>query len=324
VSYGIRIHQFGGPEVLKWEEFEVGDPGPGQVKVKHSAAGVNFVDTMQRRGLVHPLAFPLVLGRGGAGVVVAIGAGVRDIKIGDRVAYAPYTGSYCEERLIEAAKLVPVPEGLDDQIVGATILQGLTVQFLVRQVHRVASGDTIFVHAAAGGVGLILCQWAAHLGARVVGAVSSREKAELARQHGCEDVVVYSDTDFVSQGVAFNGGNRFDVVYDSVGQDTFLRSLDLLRPAGLIVSFGLASGEVPSVDLGVLRAKGGLAVSTGGLLGFTEGRGRLREMAAEWFGVLGSGTLKIEVNQRYPLREAARAHRDLESRRTTGSTVLVV
>jgi len=324
LTHAIRIHRTGGPEVLQWETVEVRPPQAGQLLLRHTAVGLNFVDTLMRRGLnVDPAKLPMVLGRGGAGVVQAVGAGVQHLKPGDRVAYAPYTGSYSELRLIGADRVVRVPGGLDDEQVGASILQGLTVHYLVRQIHAVQPGDVLLVHAAAGGVGLILCQWAAALGAEVIGTVSTRAKAELALAHGCRHAILYTEEDFAERVAQITGGRKADVVYDSVGATTFLRSLDCLRPGGHLVSFGAASGPVAPLDIDLLARKGALTVTKGTLLAFTEGLGRLQAMAAEWFDALARGLVRVEVQQRYELRDAARAHRELEERRTTGSSVLL-
>jgi len=321
MTYAIRIHRFGGPDVMQWEPIDVGSPSAGQVRIRHTAAGVNFVDIGQRRGR-QKLDLPVVLGRGAAGVVESVGAGVTSVKPGDRVAYAPYNGAYAEARLIPADKLVKIPEGLDDRIVGASILQGLTVHYLVKQIRAVAPGDTLLVHSAAGGIGLILSQWAAALGATVIGAVSTSEKAALARSNGCADAVVYAEGDFVDQAIARNGGRKFDAVYDAVGKDTFMRSLDALRIGGQIITFGRASGPIPPLDLYELN-RNAVTVSAGSLLPFSEGLGRLPQMGREWFEILQSGKVKVSVNQTYPLKDAARAHADIEARRTTGSTALI-
>jgi NADPH2:quinone reductase len=322
MTYAIRIHRFGGPDVMQWEPIDVGAPGPGQVRLRHTAIGVNFVDIAQRRGR-QPIALPIVLGRGGAGVVESVGEGVTTLRVGDRVAYAPYNGAYAQARLIAAQNVVRVPDGLDDRIVGASILQGLTVHYLVKQIRVVKPGDALLVHSAAGGIGLILSQWASALGATVVGAVSTPEKAEAARRSGCAAALVYSQGDFVDQAIALNAGKRFDAVYDAVGKDTFMRSLAALRTAGQIITFGRASGPIPPLDLYELN-RNALTVSAGSLLPFTEGLGRLQQMGREWFEALQSGTVNVSVNQSYALSDAARAHRDIEARRTTGSTVLTV
>jgi NADPH2:quinone reductase len=322
MTYAIRIHRYGGPEVMQYEQIEVGSPGPGQVRLRHTAAGVNFVDIGQRRGR-QKLTLPIVLGRGGAGVVESVGEGVTSLKPGDRVAYAPYNGAYAEARLIGADKVVKVPEGLDDRVVGASILQGLTVHYLVRQIRAVGPGDTLLLHSAAGGIGLIFIQWATALGATVIGAVSTPEKATLAREYGCDDAVVYAEGDFVDQAIARNGGRKFHAVYDAVGKDTFVRSLDALRPNGQLVTFGRSSGPVPPLDVFALN-RDALTVSAGSLFAYTEGLGRLQEMGAEWFQMLLSGKVKVSVNQTYALKDAAQAHADIEARRTTGSTALTI
>jgi NADPH2:quinone reductase len=322
MTHAIRIHRFGGPEVLQWEEISVGAPAAGQLRLRHTAAGLNFVDVVQRRGAHGHVQLPLVMGRGGAGVVEAVGEGVKGFAPGDRVAYAPYNGAYAEERLIGADKVVKIPEGVDDKAAGASILQGLTVHYLVRQLRDVGRGDVLLVHAAAGGIGLILCQWAAALGATVIGAVSTRDKAQLARANGCAHTIVYSEGDFVQQAMALNGGRKLDAVYDAVGKDTFMRSLGVLRPGGQIISFGRASGPIPPLDVGDLTPSS-LTVSAGTLMAFTEGLGRLQQMGRDWFDMLRSGKVKVTVNQTYAMKDAARAHSDLEARKTTGSTALV-
>ena len=322
MSHAIRIHRFGGPEVMQWEELDPGKPGPGEVRLRHTAAGVNFVDIAQRSGQMK-ISLPIVLGRAGAGRVLEIGAGVTALKPGDRVAYAPYNGAYSEERLIAADKLLPIPEGLDDAVVGASILQGLTTQYLIRQVRRVGPGETLLVHSAAGGVGLILCQWAAALGATVIGAVSTDAKAKLARENGCAHALVYSQGDFVEAAIRANGGRKLDAVYDAVGADTFMRSLDALRPAGQIITYGRSSGPVPPLDTGFLMMKGAISVGTGNLIAFTEGLGKLQEMARDWFDALATDKVRVTVNQTYAMKDAARAHADIEARRTTGSTALL-
>lgn len=325
MTHAIRIHRFGGPEVMQWEEIDVGKPGPGQIRLRHTAAGVNFVDVSQRLGR-QKVPLPLVLGRGAAGVVEELGEGVKGLAVGDRVAYAPYNGAYGEARLIGADKVVKVPDGLDDRAVGASILQGLTVHYLVRQLRVVGPEDVILVHAAAGGIGLILCQWAAALGATVIGAVSTEDKAALARANGCAHTLVYSqckDGDFVQRAIELNGGRKLHAVYDAVGKDTFERSLQALRPAGQIITFGRASGPLPLIDVQTMLNRDALTVSAGTLFAFTEGLGRLQLMGREWFEAQLSGKVKITVNQTYAMKDAAQAHRDLESRKTTGSTALV-
>ncbi|MDS4030434.1 MAG: quinone oxidoreductase [Candidatus Contendobacter sp.] len=324
MSKAIRIHQYGGPEALRWEEVEVGDPGPGQLRVRHGAVGLNYIDVYHRTGLYPLPALPWTLGMEGAGRVEAVGEGVTEFKTGDRVAYAsPPAGAYAEVRLIAADRVVALPDGIDDRTAAAMMLQGLTAQYLLRRTYRVQPGDAILLHAAAGGVGLIASQWARHLGATVIGTVGSDEKAELARAHGCQHVIVYSRENFVERVREITGGQGVAVVYDSVGKETFMGSLDCLRPLGMMVSFGNASGPVPPFEPGILAAKGSLFLTRPVLMTYTAQRSDLLASAAELFKVVASGAVRIEVRQTYPLAEAAQAHRDLEARRTTGSTVLL-
>lgn len=324
MPHAMRFHEVGGPEVLRWEEVEVGPPGAGEARIRHTAVGLNFIDVYYRKGL-YRTALPSGLGNEGAGVVEAVGAGVTDLEPGDRVAYgfAPL-GAYSESRLIPADRLVKLPDGIDDRTAAAMMLKGLTAQYLLRQTYRVKRGDTLLLHAAAGGVGSILSQWARHLGATVIGTVGSEEKARVARANGCEHVIVYSREDFVERVTQITGGRKVPVVYDSVGRDTFLRSLDCCAPLGLVVLFGQSSGPVEPLDLGLLAAKGSLFVTRPTLATYAARREALIAMAQELFEVVGSGAVKILVQQTYPLREAVRAHRDLEARRTTGSTVLTL
>ncbi len=320
----IRFHQSGGPEALTWEEVPVGKPGPGEARVRHTAVGLNFVDIYVRRGL-YPAQLPSGLGTEAAGVVEEVGPGVSDIKPGDRVAYAGGPlGAYCEVRVMPADRLVVLPDGISDQQAAAMMLKGLTVQYLIRQIHKVANGDTILFHAAAGGVGLIACQWAKSLGATVIGTVGSEEKAKVAKAHGCDHPIVYTREDFVARVKEITGGQKLPVVYDSVGKDTFMKSLDCLRPKGLMVSFGQSSGSVGPIDLGIFAQKGSLFFTRPTLVTYAALRADLLAMAKDLFAVVLSGAVKIEVNQTYPLREAAQAQRDLEARKTVGSTVLIV
>ena len=320
----IRIHQYGGPEALRWEEVEVGDPGPGQLQVRHGAVGLNYIDVYHRTGLYPLPSLPWTLGMEGAGQVEAVGEGVTEFKVGDRVAYAtPPVGAYAEVRLIAADRVVALPDAIDDRTAAAMMLQGMTAQYLLRRTYRVQPGDAILLHAAAGGVGLIASQWARHLGAIVIGTVGSDEKAELARAHGCHHVIVYSRENFVERVREITGGQGVAVVYDSVGKETFMGSLDCLRPLGMMVSFGNASGPVPPFDPGILAAKGSLFLTRPTLMTYTAQRPDLLASAAELFAVVASSAVNIEVRQTYPLAEAAQAHRDLEARRTTGSTVLL-
>jgi|SRR5580658_223975 NADPH2:quinone reductase len=323
MTHAIRIHETGGPEVLRWEEISVGDPGPGQIRLRQTAVGLNFIDVYQRTGL-YPIPLPFIPGQEAAGTVEAIGADVTDLRPGDRVAYAGSPGGYAELRLIPADRVVKLPETIGDEVAAAMMLQGMTVQYLIRRVYPVKAGDTILIHAAAGGVGLILCQWAALLGATVIGTVSTEEKAALARANGCHHTVLYTHEDFQARVLELTGGAKLPVVYDSIGKDTFFKSLDCLRPRGLMVTFGQSSGPVGPVDLGILAQKGSLFVTRPTLQSFIASKAELADTARDLFEVVGSGKVKITVNQTYPLKEAARAHADLESRKTTGSTVLTV
>jgi NADPH:quinone reductase len=324
MPHAIRFYKTGGPEVLVWEEVEVGKPGPGEARIRHTAVGVNFVDMYYRSG-VYPVQLPSGLGSEGAGVVKEVGPGVTDLKPGDRVAYgnAPL-GAYAEERLIPADRLIKLPDGIDDKTAAAMMLKGLTVQYLIRQTYRVKAGDTILLHAAAGGVGLILDQWASHLGATVIGTVGSDEKAKIAKAHCCAHTIIYTREDFVKRVEEITQGQKVPVVYDSVGKDTFLKSLDCLAPLGFAVLFGQSSGNVEPLNLGLLAQKGSLYVTRPTLNTYAAKRENLLAMAKELFDVVLSGAVKIEVNQTYPLKDAAKAHADIEARKTTGSTVLLV
>ena len=321
-THAIRIHETGGPEVLRWEEVEIAGPGPGEVLLRQTAIGLNFIDTYHRTGL-YPLELPAVLGREAAGVVEEVGDGVRDLEPGDRVAYALHPGSYAERRSIPAARLVPLPAHVDERTAAAVLLKGLTAHYLLRRTFTVQPGQTILIHAAAGGVGLIACQWAKHLGATVIGTVGSQAKAELARTHGCDHPLLYDSEDFVERVRELTGGRGVPVVYDSVGRATFERSLDCLEPLGLMVSFGQSSGAVPPQNLGVLAQKGSLFVTRPTLATYIAERQDLLAASGELFETIRAGGIRVEVNQTYPLADAARAHEDLEARRTTGSTLLV-
>ena len=323
MSHAIRIHQAGGPEVLRWEETEVGEPGAGQVRLKQTAVGLNYIDVYHRTGL-YPLPLPFVPGMEAAGIVEAVGAGVTRLKPGDRVAYASAIGAYAEARLIPEDKVVKLPDAISDHTAAAMMLQGMTARYLIRDIYKVGPGDTILIHAAAGGVGLIVCQWAAALGATVIGTVSSDEKAALAKANGCHHPIVYTREDFQARVLEISGGKKLAVVYDSVGKDTFMKSLDCLRPRGLMVLFGASSGPVPPLDLGLLSQKGSLLVTRPTLATFVATPQLLEENSADLFAAVGSGKVKIHVNQTYPLKDAAKAHRDLEARKTTGSTILTV
>jgi NADPH:quinone reductase len=324
MTHAIRFHKPGGPEVLLWEEVSVGKPGPGEARIRHTAVGLNFVDIYNRSGL-YPAPLPSGLGSEAAGVVEEVGAGVTDLKPGDRVAYGSSPlGAYSEARLIPADRLLKLPDSIDDKTAAAMMLKGLTVQYLIRQTYRVKSGDTILLHAAAGGVGLILSQWAKHLGATVIGTVGSEEKAKLAKEHGCAYTINYTKEDFAKRVEEITGGKKVPVVYDSVGKDTFLKSLDCLAPHGFAVLFGQSSGAVEPLNLGLLAQKGSLFVTRPTLNTYGAKRENLVAMGKELFDVVQSGAVKIEVRQTYPLKDAAKAHADLAARKTTGSTVLLV
>jgi len=324
MANAIRIHETGGPEVLRWEEVSVPQPGSGEVHLRQHAVGLNYIDVYHRTGLYPPGDLPVTPGLEGAAEVVAVGSEVAHLQPGDRVAYAGGPlGAYATERLIPAHRLVKLPEEISYQQAAAMMLQGMTVQYLLRRTYRVKPGDAILFHAAAGGVGLIACQWAKHLGATVIGTVGSPEKAELAKAHGCDHTILYRDEDFVARVRELTGGVGVAAVYDSVGKDTFLKSLDCLQPMGILASFGQSSGPVDSFNPGLLAAKGSLFLTRPSLMTYTAKHEDLLESAAELFGVVQSGAVRIEVNQTYPLAQAAQAHSDLEARKTTGSTILL-
>jgi NADPH:quinone reductase len=321
MNHAIRVHEPGGPEKLLWEEVPLPDPKPGEALVRHAAVGLNYIDVYFRTGLYKAPSLPVTIGMEGAGVVEAVGSGVTDLRPGDRVAYAGALGAYAEARCAPAEKLVKVPDGVSFEQAAAMMLQGMTAQFLVRRTYKVQKGETILLHAAAGGVGLILVQWAKHLGATVIGVVSTPEKARLIQEHGADHALLTSE-DIPARVKEITKGAMVPVVYDSVGKDTFLTSLDCLRPFGLMVSYGNASGPV-TTDLGVLAAKGSLYVTRPTLNTYTAKREDLVATASDLFEVVTSGAVKVRVNQTYPLKDAAEAHRALESRKTTGSTVLL-
>ena len=322
MPYAIRIHETGGPEVMRWEDVDPGKPGPGEVLVRNTAVGLNYIDTYHRSGL-YPVPLPATLGMEGAGVVEAVGPKVKDFKAGDRVAYAQPIGSYAEVCIRPAERLVKIPAGVDDRTAAAMMLKGLTAQYLLRRTFRVRAGDTILVHAAAGGVGQILSQWGKHLGATVIGTVGSEEKAPLAKKAGCRHVIVLGTEDFAERVRAITRGQGVPVVYDGIGRDTFEGSLDCLQPLGLMVSYGNASGPVPPFNPALLSQKGSLFLTRPTLMSYVAKRDDLLKAARELFSVVRSGAVRIRINQAYPLRETARAHHDLETRRTTGSTVLL-
>jgi NADPH2:quinone reductase len=321
MAKAVRYHRQGGPEVLQLDDIQVGDPGPGQVRIRHTAIGVNFVDTYQRSGL-YPMQLPGIAGNEAAGVVEAVGPGVKDLKKGDRVAYTGLPGSYCDERVVPADRMVKLPKGISDEQAASMMLKGLTVHYLISTTYKVKKGQTVLWHAAAGGVGLIACQWLRKLGVTTIGTVGSDEKAALARAHGCQHVINYSRENFVERVMSLTGGKKVPVVYDSVGKNTWEGSLECLRPRGLLVSFGNASGAVPPVNLGILSNKGSLYVTRPTLATHIASRADLVERANALFDVVKTGKVKIETTKRYKLADAEQAHRDLEARKTTGSVVL--
>lgn len=322
MAHVIRIQANGGPEVLKLEAVEVGEPGPGEARIRQTAVGLNYIDVYHRTGLYKLAAFPAVIGMEGAGKVEAVGTGVTDLKIGDRVAYAGVLGGYADERLIAADRLVKLPDNVDDVTAAAIMLQGMTVRYLLRETYRCTPETVLLFHAAAGGVGLIACQWAKALGATMIGTVSSPEKAELAKAAGCTHVINYRSEDYVARVREITGGAGCDVVYDGVGKDTFPSSLDCLKPKGMWVSFGNASGSVPPFDMAILSAKGSLFATRPTLMTYVAKRADLLANAAELFDMVGKGAIKVTPTT-YPLSDVAEAHRDLEARRTTGSIVLI-
>ncbi len=322
MAKAVRYHKQGGPEVMQYEDVQVGDPGQGQVRIRHTAIGVNFVDTYQRSGL-YPMQLPQVAGNEGAGVVDAVGAGVTDLKAGDRVAYTGLSGSYCEMRLVPADRMVKLPQGISDEQAASMMLKGLTVHYLIHTTYPVKKGETVLWHAAAGGVGLIACQWLKALGVVTIGTAGSDEKTALAKAHGADHVINYSTEKFVDRVKAITGGKGVPVVYDSVGKTTWEGTLDCLSPRGLVVSFGNASGPVAPVNLGILSTKGSLYVTRPTLATHIASRADLVERSNSLFDIVKSGKVKIETTAKYKLADAQQAHRDLESRKTTGSVILV-
>jgi NADPH2:quinone reductase len=324
MAKAIIMHQTGGPEVLGWEEYDPGKPEPGEVLLRHQAVGLNYIDIYHRSGLYPLPSLPGIPGMEGGGVVEAIGDSVTEVSVGDRVAYAGLPpGAYTEARIMPAHRLVKLPDSISTRQGAAMMLQGMTARYLLHGCYQVKTGDTILIQAAAGGVGLIVCQWAKYLGATVIGTVGSQEKAELAKTHGCHYPILYREGDFVARVKEITQGEGVDVVYDSVGQATFMKSLDCLRPLGMMVSFGQSSGPIPPFDLAILGAKGCLFLTRPSLMVYTAKREDLLAHAKDLFEVVGKGAVKIEIRQTYPLAEAAQAHRDLEGRKTTGSTVLI-
>lgn len=323
MTKAIRISATGGPEVMEYVDVELGEPGPGEVRVRQAACGLNYIDVYFRTG-AYPQPLPAGLGMEGAGTVEAVGAGVTHVKPGDRVAYAGRPpGAYAQARVMPAAPLVKLPDEIDFDTAAAMMLQGLTVQYLFRRTFPLRGGETILFHAAAGGVGLIACQWAKALGVTMIGTVGSDEKAALAKAHGCVHVINYNKENFVERVKDITGGQGVPVVYDSIGKDTFIGSLDCLAPLGMMVSFGAASGPVPPFSLNELASRGSLFITRPSLFNYTAKREDLDAMAAELFGMVTSGKVKIDINQRYALKDVAQAHRDLEARKTTGSTILI-
>jgi NADPH2:quinone reductase len=318
----VRIHQYGGPEVMSYEDVQVGDPGPGEVRIRHTAIGVNYIDTYFRSGM-YPGNPPFVLGNEGAGEVVAVGEGVNGFKRGDRVAYVITLGSYAEERIAPAKSVVKLPQDIPDETAAAMMLKGMTAQYLLHRTYKVKRGDTILFHAAAGGVGLIACRWAKHLGATVIGTAGSEDKAKLARDNGCDHVILYRNEDFAARVKEITNGALCDVVYDGVGKATFPASLDCLKPFGMFVSFGSASGPVDAFNIGILQQKGSLYATRPTLNTHTAKRETLDEISSSLFEAVKSGAVEIAVHQRARLSEAADVHRALESRRTTGATIML-
>lgn len=321
----IRFHETGGPDVLRFEDMTLGHPAAGEAQVRHTAIGVNFIDTYHRTGLYPPARLPSGLGVEAAGVVEAVGPGVSGVALGDRVAYAAAggPGAYADARNIQADRLVCLPETVSDEVAAASLLKGMTVAYLIRETYRVRAGETVVFHAAAGGVGLIACQWLHHLGVRVIGTVGTRDKAELVRAHGCAHPIVYTEEDLPERVRALTAGEGVPVVYDSVGRATFAASLDCLRPRGLLVSFGNASGPPPRLDLGVLSRKGSLFVTRPTLFDYVAKREDLSATSGALFEMLTAGHVRVEVRQRWPLSQAAEAHRALEARKTTGASLLI-
>lgn len=325
MSHAIRIHKTGGPEVLKWEAFDPGSPGPGEVRIRHEAVGLNFIDVYHRTGLYPLSALPAIPGMEGAGIVESVGDGVNDLSPGDRVAYAGLPpGAYAESRLVPAHRLVKVPDQISLRNAAGIMLRGMTARYLLKGCYTVGKDTTLLIHAAAGGVGILVCQWAKALGATVIGTVGTREKAEIASAHGCDHPILYTDADWDRQVRAITDNRGVDVVYDSVGQATFMMSLDCLRPMGMMVSFGQSSGPVGPMDFSILAQKGSLFLTRPSLMTYTERREDLEAHARDLFEVVTSGALKINIGQTYALKDAARAHIDLEGRKTKGSTVLLV
>ncbi len=324
MAKAVMMHTSGGPEVLRFEQYDPGAPGPGEALVRHEAIGVNFIDIYHRTGLYPLPHLPAVIGMEGAGIVEAVGEGVREVSAGDRVAYAGLPpGAYAEVRVIPAHRLVVLPQSISTLQAAGIMLKGMTARYLLHGCYRVGPGDAILIHAAAGGVGTFLSQWAKHIGATVIGTVGSKEKAGIARANGCGHTILYKEEDFAARVKEITDGRGVDAVYDSVGKDTFMKSLDCLRPFGTMVSFGQSSGTVPPFDIGVLTVKGSLFLTRPSLMTYTARRDDLLAHAKDLFDVVGRGIVKVEIGKTYRLANAGAAHRDIESRRTTGSSILV-
>jgi NADPH2:quinone reductase len=320
----VRVHKTGGPDVLTYEDVSVAAPGPGQIKIKNHASGVNFIDTYFRSGMYpSPVGLPFVSGNEGAGEVIAVGPGVSDIKVGDRVGYVSALGAYAAERLLPADRAVKLPDKISYEQAAGMMLKGMTVQYLLRRTYKVQKGDNVLIHAAAGGIGLIACQWANYLGANVIGTVGSKDKADLAKKNGAHHVILYRDEDFAAKVKEITGGKLCEVVYDGVGKATFPASLDCIKPLGMFVSFGSASGPIDAFNINILQTKGSLFATRPTLNTYAAKREDLLTIANDLFDVVARGVVKIPVNQKYPLKEAQKAHRDLESRHTTGSSILL-
>jgi NADPH:quinone reductase len=320
----VRVHKYGGPEVLTYEDVEAPAPGPGQVRVKNHACGLNFIDTYFRSGLYpSPIGLPFIGGNEGAGEVVATGPGVTDIKVGDRVGYTSALGSYAAERIMPADRVVKLPDTISYEQAAGMMLKGMTVEYLLNRTFKVQRGMNVLIHAAAGGIGLIACQWANHLGANVIGTVGSKEKATLAKDHGCEHTILYREEDFPTRVKEITDGKLCEVVYDGVGKATFPASLDCIKPLGMFVSFGNSSGSIEAFNINILQQKGSLFATRPTLNTYAAKREDLLSIANDLFGVVASGKVKVPVNQKYALKDVQQAHRDLEARKTTGSTILI-
>ena len=323
ITNAIRVNKQGGPEEMKWEEVALPEMQKDDVLIKHTAIGINYIDTYHRSGL-YPMPVPLTLGIEGAGIIIEAGENVKDLNVGDRVAYAsPPTGSYAEAKVMPANRLVKIPDNISDEIAAAIMLKGMTVEYLVRRTYNVKAGQTVLFHAAAGGVGLIACQWLKAIGATVIGTVGSEEKATLAKANGCEHTILYREESFVDKVKEITNGEGVPVVYDGIGKDTALQSLDCLSPLGMLVVFGNSSGNAPPIETGLLAAKGSLFLTRPTLMTYNAKREDLVESAQQLFNMVGSGKINISINARYNLKDAAQAHKDLESRKTTGSTLLI-